>query len=493
MRWPIRNQILFPFTGVLLAAVAVTSVSAAVLASRRTEREIVRQLNRVIETLSPSSFPWSANVLDMMHGLSGADFIVYDGGPGVTTLAAASLPPAPQGTPHGRPIAALSDVPILEIDGRRYFATSVQRPSAESSTLLVLYPVETWERARNEAAIPPLVVGAGTLVLLLLAALIVASRIGLRLRRVEQQVALIAGGEFQEVAIDDRQDEIQDLAASVNRMSQQLRSQRDLLGRTERTRLLGQLAGGIAHQLRNAATGARMAIQIHRRRCEPSMTDDSLEVALRQLALMEEQVRGLLSLGRTEHRARVDRPLGDLLADVTALVGPACSHHGIQLTSTNDLPAGQVVTDADGMRTALVNLVLNAIDAAGPGGAIVLSVARFGRQLVFDVSDTGPGPPPEIADNLFEIFVTGKPEGVGFGLALAKQVAEQREGMLDWERREGRTHFRLTVPTDSEITSDDNRKPVSPPTSVRMTETDVGRSAVVASGVSSVKRSPGPN
>lgn len=449
MRWPLRNQILLPFTGVLLAAVAVTSVSSAVLASRRVEREIVGQLNRVIDTLSPSSFPWSANVLDMMHGLSGADFIVYGSGPASTTLSDVPLPPSPPSEPHGRPLASFSDVPILEIGGRRYFATSVQRPSAESSTLLVLYPVETWERARNEAAIPPLVVGVGTLVLLLLAAVVVASRIGMRLRRVEQQVALIAGGDFQEVAIDERRDEIQDLAVSVNRMSQQLRSQRELLGRTERTRLLGQLAGGIAHQLRNAATGARMAVQIHGRRCEASAADDSLEVALRQLSLMEEQVRGLLSLGRTEQRARVDRALGDLLTDVAALVGPACSHHGIQFATTTDLATDHVVTDADGMRTALVNLVLNAIDAAGPGGEIVLSVRRDGSHLVFDVNDTGPGPPPEIADNIFELFVTGKPEGVGFGLALAKQVVEQRQGSLSWERLENRTHFRLVVPDDS--------------------------------------------
>src|SRR5437867_12416430 len=84
--WPIRNQILVPFTAVLLVAVAVTSVSSAVLASRRAEQAIVGQLNRMIETLSPSSFPWSRNVLDMMRGLSGAEFVVYDGRPALSTL-----------------------------------------------------------------------------------------------------------------------------------------------------------------------------------------------------------------------------------------------------------------------------------------------------------------------------------------------------------------------------------------------------------------------
>lgn len=446
MRWPIRNQILLPFTGVLLVAVAVTSVSSAVLASRRTEREIVDQLNRMLDTLSPSSFPWSQNVLDMMHGLSGADFIVYDDASRVATLPAdATLPPDPPAFHPGRPLASLGEVPRIEVDGRHYFATVVRRMSADSNELLVLFPVETWERARNEAAVPPLIVGSGTVVMLLIVSAMVASRIGSRLRRVERQVAQIAGGDFLEVAVDERHDEIHDLAASVNRMSQQLRAQRDMLGRTERTRLLGQLAGGIAHQLRNAATGARMAVQIHRRRCEPGARDDSLDVALRQLALMEEQVRGLLSLGRTERRARVDRPLSELLADVSALVSPACSHHGIRWESSNEAPADLVVLDADGVRTALVNLVLNAIEAAGPGGDVALKVTSAAQSLTFDVIDSGPGPPPEIAGNLFDLFVTGKPEGVGFGLALAKQVADERDGALEWSRAEGRTHFRLTV------------------------------------------------
>ena len=292
---------------------------------------------------------------------------------------------------------------------------------------------------------PPLIVGAGTVVLLLVVAALVAARIGARLHRVERQVAQIAGGEFLEVAVDERQDEIQDLAVSVNRMSQQLRDQREMLGKTERTRVLGQLAGGIAHQLRNAATGARMAVQIHRRRCEPDATDDSLAVALRQLALMEEQVRGLLSLGRVENRVRVEKPLGELVADVASLVGPACAHHGIAWESLCQAAAETNVADADGVRTALVNLVLNAIEAAGPGGRVALRVESGVAEIAFEVSDSGPGPPPEIAGQLFDLFVTGKPEGVGLGLALAKQVAEQHGGALTWRRGDGQTHFRLTV------------------------------------------------
>src|SRR5262245_60124113 len=78
MWWPIRNQILVPFTAVLLVAVMLTAVTAAIDAARRSERVTAAQLNQVIDTLGQSNFPYSENVLDKMRGLSGAEFVVFD-------------------------------------------------------------------------------------------------------------------------------------------------------------------------------------------------------------------------------------------------------------------------------------------------------------------------------------------------------------------------------------------------------------------------------
>jgi signal transduction histidine kinase len=69
---------------------------------------------------------------------------------------------------------------------------------------------------------------------------------------------------------------------------------------------------------------------------------------------------------------------------------------------------------------------------------------------IIEVTDSGPGPPPEIAGRLFEPFVTSKPEGVGLGLAVARQVAEAHGGTVGWRRDGGRTCFRIELPLEPE-------------------------------------------
>src|SRR5205085_8961788 len=167
------------------------------------------------------------------------------------------------------------------------------------------------------------------LLLTSLVALWLAHRISRRLRRLEAQVAAIAAGDFREIETGSRIDEIRDLVTSVNGMAVQLSRMQRTVRQAEQTRLLSQLAGGLAHQLRNAIAGARLAVQLHQRRCPSVSADDSLEVALRQLSLTESQIRGLLSLGRPERREKTCCELSRLAAEIETLVAPSCEHVGI--------------------------------------------------------------------------------------------------------------------------------------------------------------------
>jgi C4-dicarboxylate-specific signal transduction histidine kinase len=242
----------------------------------------------------------------------------------------------------------------------------------------------------------------------------------------------------------------------VNHMSLQLGQLRDSLVAGERQRLLGQVAAGFAHELRNAVTGARLAIDLHRRRCPlaaggGSAADDSLTVAVRQLDILEEEVRGLLALAKPpshDDRAAEAILIDQLLAEVRDLTAPRCDHAGVRMHC--GLPTNvSIIGRHDALRAALVNLVLNGIDAAGRSGDVWLSAVQAGSQTILAVDDSGAGPPASVRDSMHEPFVTSKPEGIGLGLAVAQSVAEEHGGTLCWERRDGRTRFAISLPAQT--------------------------------------------
>lgn len=100
----------------------------------------------------------------------------------------------------------------------------------------------------------------------------------------------------------------------------------------------------------------------------------------------------------------------------------------------------------DALRAAVLNLTLNGIEAAGSGGTVWLSAAATAGRGVLRVEDSGPGPAGGVAETWFEPFTTTKPEGLGLGLAIARQVAEDHRGGLSWSRTASRTRFELSWP-----------------------------------------------
>jgi signal transduction histidine kinase len=218
--------------------------------------------------------------------------------------------------------------------------------------------------------------------------------------------------------------------------------------RTERARLLAQLAAGLAHQMRNAVAGARMSIQLHGTRCRGPEEDGSLSVALAQLSLTEEQISSLLSLGRPEERAFERFSIEELLREVGRLLGPSARHSGIELRIAASPEAATILGDRSAIRAALLNLTQNAIEAAGRGGRVTLGadLCPEGNRARLVVSDTGPGPSPAVGATLFQPFVTTKAEGTGLGLAFVERVAREHSGSISWERRAGETWFQLDLP-----------------------------------------------
>lgn len=446
MKLPIRDQILWPLLGLLLVAVAANAVFSAWWMSTRNLESLDARQRQIVGVLEKSSFPVSINVLDKLHRLTGDEFVVWDSSEqrivAGTLSSEAHFAPPFEGT---GPTAVLSEPVRRTIGETTYLVRSGRIRGAPSQMLLVLTSDDTLRKVRRQAMWPPLATGLATIVLLIPITLILASGWARRIKSLERHVGTIAHGKFGlELPAGTIDDELARLVDSINSMSRQLLTMREQLIQGERTRLVAQLTAGFGHQLRNGLAGARLAIQLHESRC-PAGSEQSLTVARNQLALVEEEVQGLLSLGKGEQRSPANVDLAQILLAVQGLVALTCEHQGVNLTVAMPESPLHVRGYADGLRAAFLNLTLNAIEAAGSGGHVWLAL-KSGDQIVLTVEDDGPGPPEELAQSLFDAFSTSKPEGIGLGLTVAMTVAHVHHGTLTWARENERTRFEFKLP-----------------------------------------------
>src|SRR5205823_4178082 len=194
----------------------------------------------------------------------------------------------------------------------------------------------------------------------------------------------------------------------------------------------------------NAVTGAKLAIQLHAQSC-PGGDAEALQVAERQLSRMAADLQRFFDLGRSESK-QTDCSLRDLIEQAVGLLRPQCRHAGIDLIWRPPVQDVRVAGDAGQLGHVILNIVSNAVEAVGAKGAVEVRLTSNGTAVV-EVIDTGPGPDAGLAGRLFEPFVTGKTEGVGLGLAVAKQVIDAHRGKIEWTREDGKTVFRIEIPT----------------------------------------------
>jgi signal transduction histidine kinase len=454
----LTRQLVLPVVGLVLAAVLANVGFSAWLAARRSAEATRAAQQQVADALRASRVSLSAAVLDALHRLTGSHFLVWE--ESTRRIGLSTLPPETLEAVQGDAVAAAIRAGSGTFGGQRYRLGTVRSEGVRPETVLVLTPERSFIARTVDAVWPVLAVAAGTLAVLVPLGLRTTGRLAARITAVERHVARIAEGEFGQTLVASHADpaagdEISRLVDGVNHMSLQLEQLRGSLVAGERQRLLGQLAAGFAHELRNAVTGARLAIDLHRRRCPAGAgsapPDDSLTVAARQLDILEEEVRGLLALAKAPaHQKQPPEPVSidRLLAEVRDLTAPRCDHAGVRMHC--ELPTNlSIIGHHDALRAALVNLALNGIDAAGRSGEVWLSASAAGSQIMLAVEDSGTGPEESVRDSMQEPFVTSKPEGIGLGLAVARAVAEEHGGVLAWKRTDGRTRFAISLPAQT--------------------------------------------
>jgi signal transduction histidine kinase len=458
MRWPIQIQLLLPVLSVVVSAIVLAGAVSAYMGGEHARQVRDENLRRVVAVLSEAAFPLSEPVLRQMSGLSGAEFVFFAGGElpqaGTLRLDKNDLDLLQRPAADKESQTTNSDR-MISISGRVYLCQRVKvrerSPLLPAGSLFVLYPQDRWWSVASQAAYPALMAGAAAVIAVVLVTTILSHRFVRPIHRLGEQAAAIARGDFKTAPLSRRNDEIRDLTRSINQMAEQLGRYENEVRRNERLRTLGQLGAGMAHQLRNAATGGLMAIELHRRHCASGPGKESLDVALRQLRLMESYLQRFLMLGQTRTAPFETVSLAAVVEDALDLVRPACEHAGVELIYAKPNAEIAIQGDPHALRQLTANLALNAAEAAGgqkdrPAKITVELTAASEDRALLHVRDSGPGPAQDVAQRLFEPFVSGKPEGTGLGLFVARQVAEAHHGTIHWRRENNMTCFIVEFP-----------------------------------------------
>ncbi len=221
--------------------------------------------------------------------------------------------------------------------------------------------------------------------------------------------------------------------------------------KAERLAQLGQVAAGLAHEIRNPLGSIAASIELLR--SAPDLTDEDrslCDIIQRESARLNDLVGDMLDLTR----AKVPQPgptdLGQLAREVVVLAS-RLSRSGSDVHVLYEGPdAGPVITaDASQVRQVLWNLVRNAVQAAAPGTPVTVRVYHDPRRRVaFAVTDEGPGIPESARNQLFDAFFTTRTHGSGIGLAVVKQIVDAHGWSIHVDSGEGKgTSFRVTTTT----------------------------------------------
>jgi signal transduction histidine kinase len=298
------------------------------------------------------------------------------------------------------------------------------------------------------------------LVLLLAAAVLPAGWLLLRqaTRSLDELTAAadrVGRGDFAPKLPPAGRDEVGRLTHAFGTMTQEIRRMVLEIDRSRQLAAVGEFAAELAHEIRNPLTALKLNLQRLERMVHRSGVPEAerpLQIALSEVARLDRVVSATLRLGRPD--VATERHPVALATLIEAAVAPLREQLDAQQIAL-ELSCHEVaiVADAAHITGALLNVLLNAVEAMPTGGRLrVYTALPSGRASVeVRIADSGGGIPPEALERLFHPFSTTKPDGTGLGLALAHRTIEAHGGSLELEETgPAGTRFRIRLPTVAE-------------------------------------------
>jgi two-component system nitrogen regulation sensor histidine kinase NtrY len=298
-----------------------------------------------------------------------------------------------------------------------------------------------------------LVGGTGILVAILVS-LWFAARVTKPVVSLADAARRVAAGDLYAKVNVESSDELGELAAAFNRMTEDLLQQKERTLQAERVAAWRELARRLAHELKNPLFPLQVTVEnlIRAKEKAPEMFE---EVFREGTATLLAEVNNLKTIiGRFSEFSRMPQPqrkatqLNEIVTSVLRVFQAQLKEKSQIVVRTeleSDLP--MISGDPDLLHRALSNLVLNAIDALPQGGEIIVQSKSFANRVELSISDTGSGLTPEECGRLFTPYYTTKQHGTGLGLAIVQSVVSDHGGRISVEStKQGGTTFRIELP-----------------------------------------------
>jgi signal transduction histidine kinase len=222
------------------------------------------------------------------------------------------------------------------------------------------------------------------------------------------------------------------------------------------TALVEAIAAGIAHEVRNPLNALQINLGILEQELSEIVPDRASHVfevigkIARELRSLDEFVTEFLRFARPPRPVLEPVAVRPLLADLATFIGPECARKGVSLSLAVEDGPETVAADGFHLKHAVLNLVLNALQATAAGGAVAIETGGDTRALEIRVCDSGEGMSEDVLARVFEAFFTTREGGTGLGLPIARRIAEAHGGTLALSSREGEgTVATLSLPAVS--------------------------------------------
>jgi signal transduction histidine kinase len=258
-----------------------------------------------------------------------------------------------------------------------------------------------------------------------------------------------AGGKRVQVSLDFVQERTSQIGALlIMRDPESVRRIGDEIEMSRRLSASGRLTRGVAHEVNNPINAIVLHLQLLRNKLAQQEPDtrrhmDIIDTEIRRL---DRVVQTLVDFTRPRDLHLEEIDLRRLMEDVAQLAAPDAEQHGVTIVRQMPEQRLPIKVDVDLMKQALLNVVINGVQAMPQGGQLTISARRENNAVVADIRDEGGGIPQDMRDKIFELYFTTKKDGSGIGLAQTYQILQWHYGSVDFESAETGTVFHFHIP-----------------------------------------------